>query len=245
MAASPMSEPPYAVEALGLEKTYPGGPAALRGIDFYLRSGERVALLGPNGAGKTTLVKTIAGLLTPDAGELKLFGARPAPSLRRMLGFLFEEAENLYGYLTGWENLLFYGRLAGVREHTLRRRALELLDEFDLEAAKGRPAQSLSRGQKQRLALASVLIQGAQVYVLDEPTLGLDLPAQRDLIARIQELPTVMVTTHDSVLAWEVADRFVVMEGGEVRKVLNRMDLADLGVGNPEELRKWLLEVYG
>jgi len=54
-----------------------------------------------------------------------------------------------------------------------------------------------------------------------------------------------MVTTHDSVLAWEVADRFVVMEGGEVRKVLNRMDLADLGVGNPEELRKWLLEVYG
>jgi len=162
MAASPMSEPPYAVEALGLEKTYPGGPAALRGIDFYLRSGERVALLGPNGAGKTTLVKTIAGLLTPDAGELKLFGARPAPALRRRLGFLFEEAENLYGYLTGWENLLFYGRLAGVREHTLRRRALELLDEFDLEAAKGRPAQSLSRGQKQRLALASVLIQGAR-----------------------------------------------------------------------------------
>jgi len=244
MAALPMKEPPHAVEALGLRKTYPGGSEALRGVDFSLRSGERVVLLGPNGAGKTTLVKIIAGLLLPDTGELKLFGARPVPAMRRRLGFLFEEADNLYGYLTGWENLLFYGRVAGVRESVLHRRASALLTEFELEAAKGQPAQNLSRGQKQRLALASVLIQEAEVYVLDEPTLGLDLPSQHDLVERIKELSTVLVTTHDPVLAWEVAERFVVMKEGEVREVLTRSDLSAAGVHDPEELRSWLLEVY-
>ncbi len=244
MAASPTKAQPYAVEARGLAKTYPGGPTALRGVDFFLSPGERVVLLGPNGAGKTTLVKILAGLVEPDAGELKVFGGRPAPKKRRRLGFLFEEAENLYGYLTVWENLLFYGRLAGVPERTLSQRASALLNDFGLETAKDRLAQSLSRGQKQRVALASVLVQGAEVYVLDEPTLGLDLPAQHDLMARIRALPTALITTHDPVLAWEVADRFVVMKQGEVRKVLDRSALIASGVRDPEALRNWLLEVY-
>jgi ABC-2 type transport system ATP-binding protein len=105
-------------------------------------------------------------------------------------------------------------------------------------------AQNLSRGQKQRLALASTLIQEAAAYVLDEPTLGLDLQSQNDLIARIKELPTVLITTHDPVLAWEVADRFIVLKGGEVREIAVRSDLAAKGVHDPETLRNWLLEVY-
>ena len=201
MEASSTREPPYVVELRGVAKTYPGGAPALRGVDFFLRAGERVVLLGPNGAGKSTLVKILAGLLAPDAGELRVFGSRLTPGKRRRLGFLFEEAENLYGYLTAWENLLFYGRLAGVPERLLREKALELLARFGLEAARDRLAQNLSRGQKQRLALASTLVQGAEAYVLDEPTLGLDLEAQNDLIARIRDLPTVLLTTHDPVLA--------------------------------------------
>ena len=244
MAASLTRAQPYVVEARGLVKTYPGGASALRGVDFFLRTGERVVLLGPNGAGKTTLVKILAGLVAPDAGELRVFGGRPTPGKRRRMGFLFEEAENLYGYLTVWENLLFYGRLAGVPERFLRQRASELLTGFGLEAARDRLAQSLSRGQKQRLALASALVQEAEVYVLDEPTLGLDLPSQHDLMARIQALPTALVTTHDPVLAWEVADRFVVMRKGEIREVLVRSDLIASGVRDPEALRSWLLEVY-
>lgn len=225
-------------------KTYPGGTPALRGVDLLLRAGERVVLLGPNGAGKTTLVKILAGLVAPDAGELRVFGDRPTPGKRRRLGFLFEEAENLYGYLTVWENLLFYGRIAGVPDRFLRRKASELLAGFGLGAARDRLAQSLSRGQKQRLALASTLVQGAEVYILDEPTLGLDLQSQNDLIARINELPTVLITTHDPVLAWEVADRFVVLKAGEVREVTGRSHLAAKGIHDPETLRSWLLEVY-
>lgn len=244
MATSSTKEQPYVVEVRGVVKTYPGGTPALRGVDFFLRTGERVVLLGPNGAGKTTLVKILAGLVEPDAGELRVFGSRPTPGKRRWLGFLFEEAENLYGYLTAWENLLFYGRLAGVPERALREKALELLSGFGLRAARDRLAQNLSRGQKQRLALASTLVQGAAVYILDEPTLGLDLQSQNDLIARINELPTVLITTHDPVLAWEVADRFVVLKAGEVCEVTGRSDLAAKGVYDPETLRNWLLEVY-
>ena len=244
MAVSSTKGQPYVVEAKGVVKTYPGGTPALRGVDFFLRTGERVVLLGPNGAGKTTLVKIIAGLVEPDAGELKVFGSRPTPGKRRWLSFLFEEAENLYGYLTAWENLLFYGRLAGVPERTIREKGLELLSAFGLGEARDRLAQNLSRGQKQRLALATTLIQEAAAYVLDEPTLGLDLQSQNDLIARIKELPTVLITTHDPVLAWEVADRFIVLKGGEVREIAVRSDLAAKGVHDPETLRNWLLEVY-
>ncbi len=244
MEASSTRVPPYVVEFRGVAKAYPGGTPALRGVDFFLRAGERVVLLGPNGAGKSTLVKILAGLLAPDAGELKVFGGRPNAGKRRRLGFLFEEAENLYGYLTAWENLLFYGRLVGVPERSLREKALELLTRFGLEAARDRLAQNLSRGQKQRLALASTLVQGAEAYVLDEPTLGLDLEAQNALIARIRELSTVLITTHDPVLAWEIADRFVVLKAGEVKVVTNRSDLVAKGVHDSETLRSWLLEVY-
>jgi len=244
MEASPAKVRSCVIRTGGLKKTYPGGSAALRGIDFCLRAGERVVLLGPNGAGKSTLVKILAGLLEPDAGELKVFGGLPAPGKRRRIGFLFEEAENLYGYMTVWENMLFYGRLAGVPERSLRDRASGLLAQFGLEALRNQPAQSLSRGQKQRLALASVLVQEAELYVLDEPTLGLDLPSQEELITRIRELPAALVSTHDPVLAWEVADRLVVLWRGEVRKDLLRSELGGMGVRGPDELRNWLLEVY-
>ncbi len=244
MVLSQMKAAKYVVEAKGLQKTYPGGRKALRGLDFLLGKGERVALMGPNGAGKTTLVKIIAGLLLPDSGELRLFGAPFSHRAMKHLGFLFEEANNLYGYMTVWENMMFYGRLAGIAEGRLPSWADELLQQFDLSSNKRQLAQSLSRGQKQKVALASVLVQDAEVLILDEPTLGMDLPSQQDLMQRIKGLETVLITTHDPVLAWEVADRFVVINQGELRGSYSRDDLITMNVTDATALRNWLLEVY-
>ena len=234
-----------ALSAKGLFKTYPRGPAALRGFELELLPGERVALLGPNGAGKTTLVKIAAGLVAPDGGEVFLFGEPPGPRALRRVGFLFEEAENLYGYLSAWENLLFYGRLYGVPEGELRKRAGRLVAELGLTSRKHALAQSLSRGEKQRLALASVLVAGPELLVLDEPTLGLDLASTERLIAKLRALSTLLLTTHDPYLAWEVAERFVLIKGGRKLAELSKEELLAKGIAGAEGLRRWLLaEVF-
>ena len=234
----------YVIDLRQAYKTYPNGKVALKSVDFSLKAGERVVLMGPNGAGKTTLVKIIAGLLLPDSGELRLFGAPFSHRAMKHLGFLFEEANNLYGYMTVWENMMFYGRLAGIAEERLSSRADELLRQFNLSGNKRQLAQSLSRGQKQKVALATVLVQDAEVLVLDEPTLGMDLPSQQDLMQRIKGLETVLITTHDPVLAWEVADRFVIINQGESRGSYSRDDLITMNVTDATALRNWLLEVY-
>src|SRR5699024_2813774 len=179
------------IQAHGLVKTY-GRARALDGLDLSAEQGTVLALLGPNGAGKTTAVRVLTTLVKPDEGSAELAGidvlTRPEQA-RRNLGLSGQYAA-VDGYLTGFENLVMIGRLYGLRRAQARDRAAELLEQFSLTDAAGKPSKDYSGGMRRRLDLAAALIVRPPVLVLDEPTTGLDPRSRietwgviRDLIA--------------------------------------------------------------
>ncbi len=206
-----------------LTKTYPNGRHALRGITFYLEAEERVVLLGPNGAGKTTLVKCITGLLQPDSGQIMIRGRDVVQSpndARDAVAVVFEEADNSYAYLTVYENLRYFSLLNGWSTKEVGTRAKEVLDLVGLTGREHDPVQSLSRGMKQKLAIAISFMKGAPLLFLDEPTLGLDVESQHQMrnLLRGQHSwwQSFLVTTHDVAFAHAVGTRFVFMKEGRI-----------------------------
>ncbi|HEY8393586.1 MAG TPA: ABC transporter ATP-binding protein [Thermaerobacter sp.] len=206
-----------------LHKTYPGGRRALAGVTLRLADGERLVLLGPNGAGKTTLIKCVMGLVVPDRGQILLGGVdvtRDPAVARRSVAVVFEEADNSYAYLTVRDNLLYFGLLNGWSNAEAETRARELLDLVGLSHRAGDLAQSLSRGMKQKLALAIALTKEAPILFLDEPTLGLDVESQQQMRRLLTATPrgwkAVLVTTHDIPFAHAVGSRFVILKDGRI-----------------------------
>ncbi|MHB8080027.1 MAG: heme ABC exporter ATP-binding protein CcmA [Candidatus Krumholzibacteriia bacterium] len=187
------------VEAHGLGHHY-GRQRALAGVDLTVPTGATCAVMGPNGAGKSTLLRLLAGLLAPTGGELRLFG-QPAqgdrPDLRRRIGLLGHESF-LYARLTAAENLVFYATLYGLDRTATRAEAA--LAEVGLAGSAGRPAGALSRGLRQRLALARVMLHAPELVLLDEPYTGLDPAGEAVLdrfLARLRaERRTVLFATH-------------------------------------------------
>jgi ABC-2 type transport system ATP-binding protein len=214
-----MSEPAILVE--GLQKSY-GAVQALRGIDLDVPAGTILGLLGPNGAGKTTAVRILATLLNPDGGRAVVAGhdvVREADEVRAIIGLTGQYAavdENL----TGRENLELVGRLLHVGRGVARDRADELLDEFDLADAGGRPVRTYSGGMRRRLDLAASLVGHPAVLYLDEPTTGLD-PRSRvtlwEIISRLVNAgTTILLTTQYLEEADRLADRIAVIDEGRV-----------------------------
>ena len=191
-----------AIEARGLGKSF-GGRRACRDISFAVERGEVFGLLGPNGAGKTTTLRMLAGLYAPDEGTATVAGqeigpGRPGgPLLRARVGLLTEQP-GFYDRLTARENLLYFGELQGAARPAARADAL--LERFTLTAHAGRPFAELSRGMKQKLAIARALLHQPEVIFLDEPTVGLDPEATREVRALIGELSrdeaAVVLCTH-------------------------------------------------
>jgi ABC-2 type transport system ATP-binding protein len=176
--AQPLENGP-AIEAELLEKGF-GGTRALAGLNLTVPAGVVYGLLGPNGAGKTTTVRILATLLTPDRGRARVAGhdvVAEAGLVRRMIALAGQSA-TVDQDLTGRENLVFLGLLAGLGRSAAKARATELLTAFELEDAADRQAKGYSGGMRRRLDLAASLITRAEVYFLDEPTTGLD-PASR------------------------------------------------------------------
>src|SRR4051794_8553892 len=161
--------------AEGLAKSY-GKVHALRGVDLRAEPGSVLGLLGPNGAGKTTAVRILTTLLMPDGGSARVAGldvVRDAKQLRSNIGLAGQYAavdENL----TGYENLDMVGRLYHLGKPTAKRRALDLLERFELSDAADRPVKTYSGGMRRRLDLAAALVAQPPVLFLDEPTTGLD-----------------------------------------------------------------------
>jgi len=214
-----MSEPAILVE--GLQKSY-GDVQALRGIDLDVPAGTILGLLGPNGAGKTTAVRILATLLNPDGGRAVVAGhdvVREADAVRAIIGLTGQYAavdENL----TGRENLELVGRLLHLGRGVARGRADELLDEFDLADAGGRPVRTYSGGMRRRLDLAASLVGHPAVLYLDEPTTGLD-PRSRvtlwEIISRLVDAgTTILLTTQYLEEADRLADRIAVIDEGRV-----------------------------
>ncbi len=193
------------IEARGLSKSF-GGRRACWDLSFEVAEGEVFGLLGPNGAGKTTTLRMLAGLYAPDAGNALVAGCPIAagraggPELRRRVGLLTEQP-GFYDRLTALENLLHFARLYGVPRAEADARARRLLQRFQLDAHRDRFFAELSRGMKQKLAIARALLHAPQVVLLDEPTVGLDPEAAREVRATIAELAadrtTLVLCTHD------------------------------------------------
>src|SRR6201998_3221431 len=215
----------------GLTKSF-GEVQALRGIDLAVPRGTILGVLGPNGAGKTTAVRILTTLLLPDSGRALVDGrdvVRQAPAVRRSIGLSGQSAA-IQEELTGRENLELIGRLYYLSRPESRSRAAQLLEQFDLVDAAGRPAKTYSGGMQRRLALAASLVGQPQVLFLDEPTTGLDLRSRLGMWDIIRSLveggTTLLLTTQYLDEADELADEIVVIDHGLV-----------IAAGTAEELK--------
>ncbi len=212
-----------AIEVDSLTKRY-DSVTAIEDISFTIDSGELVGILGPNGAGKTTLIKSILGLVVPSSGNVRIAGidARERPRrVYRHVGAMLEGARNVYWRLTVRENLAFFGALGGQDPDAARDRHDRLLEQFGLADKADVPVNDLSRGQKQKVSLASTLARGTDVVFLDEPTLGLDVEASLELrreLSRLaeEEAITVVLSSHDMDVVEDVCDRVVILSDGGI-----------------------------
>ena len=189
---------------------------AVEGVSFEVAPGEIFALLGPNGAGKTTTLRMLAGLIEPSAGTVSVdeqpMTRRTAARLRSRVGFL-TEAPGLWDRLPVRQNLLVYARLHSLSDPD---RAVDrALDAFGLASRAGDPAAQLSKGLKQRVALARTLLHGPSIVLLDEPTSGLDPEAARevrDLVLRLRDQGrAILLSTHNLDEVDRVATRVAVL----------------------------------
>jgi ABC-2 type transport system ATP-binding protein len=210
-----------AIAATGLRKSF-GDQVVLDGLDLAVPPGTVFALLGANGAGKTTTVRILSTLISADAGDAQVAGhdlAREPDAVRAAIGVTgqFSAVDNL---LTGQENLLLMADLHHLARGEGRRRAAQLLDQFDLTEAGGKPASTYSGGMRRRLDLAMTLVGRPQVIFLDEPTAGLDPRGRRNMWQIIRDLVasgvTIFLTTQYLEEADELADRIVVLHHGRL-----------------------------
>ncbi len=202
-----------------LTKRY-GPTAALASVDISVHAGECVAVFGRNGAGKTTLLHVAGSLIRSFEGEVRVFGKsrRDADArTRRAVGLVLHET-CLYDDLSALDNLRFFARLYGVADHEARAR--DVLARFDMTERAHAVVRTLSRGMKQRLAIARALVHGPKLLLLDEPFTGLDEPASRALASAVRDFVrdggAVVMTTHDVERAFEVATRAIILERGAV-----------------------------
>lgn len=210
-----------------------GHVKALNGFSCDVHEGEVFGLLGPNGAGKTTTVRLLNGVLAPTSGQARVLGFDPVTQgtdLRRRTGVL-TETPSLYERLTARDNLTIFGQLYGVKEPKLTARVNELLDLFGLAERADDRAGGLSKGMKQRLALARALLHEPELLFLDEPTAGLDPEAARHVMQLIAQLSrqkgrTVLLCTHNLDEAQRLCDRVAVMNKGALLAAGTLADLA-------------------
>ncbi len=224
-------QPADVLVATDLRRTYrkregwfrsPDVVEAVKGISFAVPRGTVFGMLGPNGAGKTTTIKMLSTLLIPTSGTATVDGfdvVRNEVDVRRRLGVLFGGDKGLYNQLSAKENLRYFGRLYGMADDTIQRRAAELLDQVGLTDRANERVESYSRGMKQRLHIAKTLMHRPPVVILDEPTIGLDPAAAievRALIAGLIPQHTVLLTTHDMHEADVLCSQLAIVDRGVI-----------------------------
>lgn len=209
------------IAAEGLVKRY-GDITALDGLDLAVPESSILGLLGPNGAGKTTAVRIVSTLLKPDSGSASVAGVdvvKDPAGVREKIGLSGQSAA-VDEYLTGKENLDMVGQLYGMNGRASRRRAAELLDQFDLADAGDRIIKTYSGGMRRRLDLAAALVARPPVLFLDEPTTGLDPRSRNDLWDVIRGLvadgATLLLTTQYLEEADKLADDIIVIDHGRM-----------------------------
>ena len=210
-----------------------GSLVAVNDVTLTVPRGEFFAMLGPNAAGKTTTLKILAGLIKPTAGGARVCGfdvqTQPLEARRRMA--YVPDFPFLYDKLTAWEFFRFTGQLFRMDDPRIEANAHALIARFHLEDFAGRPLESLSHGTRQRVAIASALLHDPEVFVIDEPMVGLDPQHARvvkDVLKeRSRQGMTVLLSTHELSVAEEMADRIGIIQSGKL-----------IAVGNRDELRQ-------
>jgi ABC-2 type transport system ATP-binding protein len=233
----------YAIEAEGLRRTYRSRTGWLRphrtevravcGVSFTVPRGELFGLLGPNGAGKTTTIKMLNTLLMPTAGTARVGGhdvVTATREVRRRIGYVFGGDRGLYDRLSALDNLRYFAELYGVAPREQKRRIAELLDLVGLAGRERERVEGYSRGMRQRLHIARGLLHSPEVLFLDEPSIGVDPVAARELRRTVAGLAaagtTVLLTTHYMAEADELCDRIAVIAAGRIQ-----------ALGTPAELK--------
>jgi ABC-2 type transport system ATP-binding protein len=220
------------IEAVGLSKRF-GKTVALDGLDLVAEPGQVLAVLGPNGAGKTTFVRTVATLLSPDAGELRVVGhdvRREPAAVRRSIGLAGQSAA-VEPAMTGRENLEMVARLFGQDARSARVNSAKVLEQLGLADAAGRLARTYSGGMRRKLDLGASLVGAPRLLLLDEPTTGLDPRSRIELWDAIRDLveqgTDVLLTTQYLDEADHLASRIVIIDHGRA-----------VAAGTPQELKQ-------
>ncbi|WPZ19092.1 ABC transporter ATP-binding protein [Geobacillus subterraneus] len=228
-------EAPTVIELNNLSKRY-GDYRAVDRLSLSIRKGEIFGLLGPNGAGKTTTILMMLGLTEPTSGSVSVCGIDPVRNpidVKRKVGYLPDDV-GFYHHMTGLENLLYTAALNGIPRTEAEKRAWELLEKVNLTDAAHKKAGKYSRGMRQRLGLADVLIKRPEVIILDEPTLGIDPEGVRELLRLIHDLSrnegiTVLLSSHQLHHVQQICDRVGLFVDGKL-----------LAEGNMERLAQQL-----
>ncbi|MBE6096738.1 MAG: ABC transporter ATP-binding protein [Schwartzia succinivorans] len=224
---------PVDIEVKNLVRKF-GDFTAVANTSFSVHQGEIFGLLGPNGAGKTTTFRMLCGLLPATSGYLNVAGVDLSVSrtkAREKLGYVAQKF-SLYGNLSVFENLRFFGGAYGLSGETLKNRINEVIDEFSLHGRENDAAESLPGGYKQRLSMAAALMHKPKILFLDEPTSGIDPLARRQFWRQITDLSahgtTIIITTHFMEEA-EYCDRIMIQDQGRL-----------FALGSPEDIREEL-----
>jgi ABC-2 type transport system ATP-binding protein len=212
---------PAAIRVTGLRKSY-GQQVVLDGIDLEVARGSVFSLLGPNGAGKTTTVQILSTLISADAGQVQVGDhdlSREPDAVRAAIG-VTGQFSAVDKFLTGEENLILMADLRHMGKREGRRRAAELLDQFDLADAARKPVAMFSGGMQRRLDLAMTLVGDPRIIFLDEPTAGLDPRSRRTMWQIVRTLVasgvTIFLTTQYLEEADELSDRIAVLDHGKL-----------------------------
>ncbi|MEI6076898.1 MAG: ABC transporter ATP-binding protein [Verrucomicrobiota bacterium] len=210
-----------------------GDLTAVNHLTLKIGRGEFFAMLGPNAAGKTTTIKLLAGLIKPTSGSARICGfdiqTQPLEARRRLA--YVPDFPFLYDKLTAWEFFRFTGQLFRLDARRINQNAEELIARFHLSEYADRPLEGLSHGTRQRIAIVSALLHDPEVFVIDEPMVGLDPQHARVVKDVLKERSlagmTVLVSTHQLSIAEEMADRIGIIHGGKM-----------IAVGTRDELRR-------
>lgn len=244
------------LEARDLRYRYPRGNEVVRGINFHIRRGEKIAIVGPNGAGKSTLLMMFNGMLRPDSGTMLYdnhpitYDAKSLRVLRKSVGFVLQNPDQQIVAPTVYQDVGFGPTNLGLPENEVKRVVGEALRAVGLEGFENRPTHQLSGGEKKKVAIAGVLAMEPEVLVFDEPTSSLDPRGSEEIMELLDELndrgKTIVVSTHDIELAYPWAHRAILLVGGQILQE----DVPEIAFGDRDLVRRAhlstpiLLDIY-
>ncbi len=245
----------HAIQVQDLHKNF-GEVYAVKGVNFDVQRGEIFSLLGPNGAGKSTTISMLSCLLAPTKGDAAVMGnsiVRNQAGVKALLGVVPQDIA-LYEDMSARENLLFWGKMYGLRGDALNKRVDEVLEVIGLVDRQKGKVGKFSGGMKRRVNIGAALIHKPDVIIMDEPTVGIDPQSRRHILDNVKELnrqgATVLYTTHYMEEAQELSNHIAIMDKGEIIaygthdelvKIIGECDRIDLTIDTPSNivLDKW------